>query len=155
MFMPESAAFCYTRCEKCGLAPESSDSLGRALSSFGAWAQANKPEEYAVLFRADGSFKYSYESGKKVLPLLTEWQASPQQVRARFIGCWDLKIGPYLPAVELGADAQLIVPPTGLQFHAEPGGAWKAQGFELSVPANATSGPLRMGFWQPVCLEPS
>lgn len=64
------------------------------------------------------------------------------------VGCWDLTIGPYLPAVGLGADAQLIVPPTGLQFHAEPGGAWEAHGFELSVPADSTSGPLRTGFWQ-------
>lgn len=66
------------------------------------------------------------------------------------VGCWDLTIGPYLPAVELGADAQIVAPPTGLQFHAEPGGAWEAQGFELSVPTDATSGPLRTGFWQPV-----
>ena len=73
-----------------------------------------------------------------------------QMDEAEIVGCWVLEIGPYLPAVELGADAQLVVPPTGLQFHAQPGGAWKARGFELSVPANATSGPLRTGFWRPV-----
>jgi hypothetical protein len=56
------------------LSSESSDSLGRALSSFGAWAQANEAEEYGVLFREDGSFRYSQESGERVMGLLREWR---------------------------------------------------------------------------------
>lgn len=62
-------------------APESLDSMGVALSRFGAWAREHAAEDYETLFREDGSFSYSYENGRKVLALLSRWRDSAPGVR--------------------------------------------------------------------------
>lgn len=61
------------------LAPASADSLRRALGSLDTWARKNVPEMYSALFQKDGRFNYSYESGKQILSIIQQWQASAQK----------------------------------------------------------------------------
>ena len=63
------------------LSPASAEALGQAMADFSTWAEMNKPVDYAALFRAGGSFKYSYENGIAVLSLLRQWQASVSAAR--------------------------------------------------------------------------
>lgn len=57
------------------MSPDSAAAIGIAMANFDVWARANQPDEYAALFRQDGAFDYSYESGERVLELLRQWRS--------------------------------------------------------------------------------
>ncbi len=57
------------------MSPQSAQVLGQVMARFNAWARKNAAWEYSELFRPDGSFEYSYDSGGKILELLRQWRA--------------------------------------------------------------------------------
>ncbi len=57
------------------MSPDSAQVLGQVMARFNAWARSNAAWEYSELFRPDGSFEYSYDSGGKILDLLRQWRA--------------------------------------------------------------------------------
>ena len=57
------------------MSPESAQVLGGVMARFNAWARKNAAWEYSELFRPDGSFEYSHDSGGKMLELLRQWRA--------------------------------------------------------------------------------